>query len=63
MRAAVPALVALAMAAAAGPICAQPLTRDDLVKALADRDRRIADLERRLADLERQRPAAPAAAA
>jgi hypothetical protein len=42
----------------AGPLRAQPLTRQDLVQALAQRDHQIADLERRLAELERQRVAA-----
>lgn len=55
MRTSVLAVAALCAAAAGGPLRAQPLTRSDLVQALADRDRRIADLERRLAELERQR--------
>lgn len=62
MRPVIASVVALVIAAAPRPLYAQPLTRDDLVKALADRDRRIADLERRLAELEHQRASAPAAA-
>jgi hypothetical protein len=46
---------------AAGPLRAQPLTREDLVQALAQRDRQIADLEHRLAELERARAAPPIA--
>ena len=59
MRAATFGLAGLCFALAVGPLQAQPLTRADLVQALADRDRRIGELERRLAELERQR-AAPA---
>lgn len=45
--------VALLAGGAAGPLHAQSLTRQDLVQALAERDRRIADLERRIVELER----------
>jgi hypothetical protein len=61
MKRRVPSLAVLAAALVAGPLQAQPLTREDLVQALAQRDRQIADLERRLADLERQRLAAATA--
>jgi hypothetical protein len=47
--------------AAAGPLTAQPLTRQELMQALAERDREIADLQRRLALVERESAAqAPA---
>jgi hypothetical protein len=52
-------LAALCAALAAGPLRAQPLTREDLAKALAERDNHIADLDRRIADLERERATAP----
>lgn len=55
-------LAALCASLAAGPLGAQPLTRADLMQALADRDRRIGDLERRLAEVERQHATTPAAA-
>ena len=58
MRAACLAL-ALGLALAAGPLRAQPLTREELVQALAQRDRQIAALEQRLAALERERAAPP----
>jgi hypothetical protein len=48
-------LAALLPVLAAGPLWAQPLTREDLAKALAQRDQQIADLQRRIAELERER--------
>jgi hypothetical protein len=51
---------AAAAALAAGPLRAQPLTRQEFTDALAQRDRRIADLERQLADLKSQRASAAA---
>lgn len=54
------ALGAVPLALVAGPLQAQPLTRQDLLEALAERDRRIADLEQRLAEVEHERLAARA---
>jgi hypothetical protein len=59
MRTPVLALAALCATAAAGPLSAQPVNHDDLVQALAARDRQIADLQRRLAELERRGAPAP----
>jgi hypothetical protein len=56
------AIVLVAAAAAAGPACAQSLTREELLEALKARDQVIADLEKRVAALEQQR-AAPTVAA
>jgi hypothetical protein len=50
-------LAAVCAALPAAAVRAQPLTRAELLQALAQRDRQIADLERRLAELERQRAA------
>lgn len=60
MRPSALVLAASYAALAAGPLRAQPLTREDLVQALSQRDRQIADLERRLAVLEAERAAAAA---
>jgi hypothetical protein len=49
-------------ASAAGPARAQPLTRQELMDQLAQRDREIADLKRRLDEVERQRAAPPPSA-
>jgi hypothetical protein len=50
-------------ALAAGPLQAQPLTRQEMMDALAQRDRQIADLQHRLAQVEQERALAAAAAA
>lgn len=64
MKALALSLTVFCAALAAGPLRAQPLTREELVQALAQRDRQISDMERRLAELERQRaPATPPSAA
>jgi hypothetical protein len=58
------AAVLFAGAAIAGPALAQPLTREELQQALAQRDREIAALEKRVDELEAQgHPAAAAGAA
>ncbi|MDB5447834.1 MAG: hypothetical protein JWQ97_3151 [Phenylobacterium sp.] len=59
MRPAACLAIALGLALAGGPLRAQPLTREELVQALAARDHQIADLEQRLAALERARAAPP----
>jgi hypothetical protein len=53
---------AAGLSVAAGPCLAQPLTREELQSALAQRDRQIATLEQRIDALERERGAAAPAA-
>jgi hypothetical protein len=61
-RLALISLASLAGAAlATAPAKAQPLTRQELMQALAARDREIADLQRRLDQLERERATQAAA--
>jgi hypothetical protein len=62
MRSLAISLLALGAALAAAPSRAQPLTRQELMDALAERDRQIADLQRRLAQVEHERAASSATA-
>jgi hypothetical protein len=62
MRSQAVSLIALGAALASAPALAQPLTRQELTEALAERDRQIADLQRRLAEVERERAAEQAKA-
>jgi len=59
IKAGVFAVAVAGLAAAAGPCLSQPLSREELERALARRDQEIAALEKRIAALEGERGAAP----